>query len=204
MKLIKSMTGYKGTTKDMTCQGFKFELGKWYEHEGELNLCQSGFHFCKYPSGPWAYYSDTDTRIFRVEAEDVLDLPSEPGADYKLVCRKIRLVEEVKIGGEKNTGHRNTGHRNTGDSNTGHGNVGNFHTGFFSIKPAKVISFDVQTKYTREQFNARYQNLVDDLLSALSQEAPIAYSRFKKLPGITKAKLEKLHKAHLDARKAKP
>lgn len=50
-KLIRSMTGYKGTDKDMRCQGFQFELGRWYEMpEGDLVLCSRGFHFCKYPS----------------------------------------------------------------------------------------------------------------------------------------------------------
>lgn len=108
---IKSMTGYKGTDKDMKCQGFQFELGKWYEHEGEVNLCHSGFHFCKYPSGPYSYYSQSDARVFRVEAEEVLDLPPEPGADYKLVCRRIRLVGEVKADGNRNTGNSEHGRR---------------------------------------------------------------------------------------------
>ena len=67
------MTGYKATDKDMRCRGFQFELGKWFEHEGELVECQGGFHFCEQPSGPWAYYQDPGTRIFKVECEGVLE-----------------------------------------------------------------------------------------------------------------------------------
>ena len=47
------MNGYKATDKDMKCQGFQFELGKWYEipEEHELVLCKVGFHFCQQPIG---------------------------------------------------------------------------------------------------------------------------------------------------------
>ncbi len=128
-KTLQSMTGYKATDKDMKCRGFQFELGKWYEAEGELVECENGFHFCDYPSGPWQYYSEKGTRIFKVEAEEVLDTQYEPGATRKRVCRRIRLVEEVEVGGHWNTGHRNTGHGNTGDWNTGHRNTGHGNTG---------------------------------------------------------------------------
>ena len=123
------MTGYKATDKDMKCRGFQFELGKWFEHEGELVECQSGFHFCEQPSGPWAYYQDPGTRIFKVECEGVLEKPFAPGADAKRVCKRIRFVEEINVTGNSNTGDRNTGYCNTGDRNTGNRNTGNRNTG---------------------------------------------------------------------------
>ena len=133
------MKGYKATDKDLKCRGFQFEIGKWYEHEGDLVECHSGFHFCEQPSGPWAYYSDPGTRIFEVEADDVLDVPFKPGADFKRVCRRIRLVREIEISGDgntgshnagsRNTGNWNAGNRNTGDWNAGNGNTGNRNTG---------------------------------------------------------------------------
>jgi Pentapeptide repeats (8 copies) len=124
----KIITGYKATDKNMKCHGHQFELGKWYSCEGELELCKNGFHFCEYPSGPWAYYNDIGTRIFKCEAKDVL-MSAEPGADLKHVARSIRLVEELGIGGDLNTGYWNTGYRNTGDRNTGNRNTGNRNTG---------------------------------------------------------------------------
>src|SRR5579871_1820862 len=113
--VIKTMTGYKATNGDMTCRGFKFELGKWYEHKGELKCCpdeaeakagKGGFHFCLQPSGVYAYYSGYDARVFKVEAEDVLESSFEPGVEYKVVARRIRLVEEITPGNrsEKATG----------------------------------------------------------------------------------------------------
>ena len=123
------MTGYKATDKDMKCRGFQFELGKWFEHEGELVECQSGFHFCEQPSGPWAYYKDPGTRIFKVECEGVFEKPFAPGADAKRVCKRIRFVEEINVTGNWNTGDSNTGNRNTGNRNTGYRNTGNCNTG---------------------------------------------------------------------------
>ncbi len=123
------MKGYKATDKNMKCKGFQYELGKWYEHEGELIECESGFHFCEQPSGPWAYYSEPGARIFESEAEEVLSAPFEPGADFKRVARRIRFVREINIGGCGNTGDRNTGDWNTGCGNTGDWNTGDRNTG---------------------------------------------------------------------------
>jgi len=128
-KTIAKMTGYKATDKDMRCRGHQFELGKWYEVDGELSLCHHGFHFCDHPSGPWTYHNAEGTRVFTCEAEDVLDLPVEPGADHKQVARRIRLVAEIIPDGNGNTGDGNTGYRNTGDWNTGCGNTGDGNTG---------------------------------------------------------------------------
>ncbi len=130
------MKGYKATDKDMKCRDFQFELGKWYEHDGELITCSSGFHFCEQPSGPWAYYYEPTTRIFEIEANDVLEVPFEPGADFKRVAKRIKLVKEItppkengSNTGNRNTGNRNTGYGNTGNRNTGYGNTGNGNTG---------------------------------------------------------------------------
>mgnify|MGYP006267288197 FL=1 len=40
------MKGYKGFNPDWTCRDFKFEVGKTFEHKGDVSLCNSGFHFC--------------------------------------------------------------------------------------------------------------------------------------------------------------
>ena len=127
--MTTTMKGFKATDKDMKCRDVQFVLGEWQETKKPLSLCKSGFHFCKYPSGVFAYY-DLGCRVFEIEAEGVLDLPETPGADYKLVCSRIRLVKEIFPDGKGNTGFSNTGNRNTGDSNTGNRNTGDSNTGF--------------------------------------------------------------------------
>ena len=128
MKHYDTMTGYKATNADMTCKGYKFELGKWYKHDGKVQMCVSGFHFCVHPSGVWSYYSHEGVRVFKVEARDVYE-EYESGSKLKVVCSEIRFVEEITIGGNSNAGDSNTGDWNTGDCNTGNSNTGNWNTG---------------------------------------------------------------------------
>ena len=193
-KRIEQMTGYKATDKDMKCQGFQFELGKWYKQEGEIELCKTGFHFCKYPSGPLAYYSDTSTRIFKVEAKDAYE-EYAPGADLKIVCREIRLIGELKP-----TGNRNTGYGNTGDLNTGYGNATDYSSGFFCQKEPCILSFDKQTKLTRKKYFEAYPQATR-LAELLSLNASFDYTEFKMLPGWTLNKCKALHQKHINLRR---
>jgi hypothetical protein len=62
--------GYKGTNKDMKAYGnFQYELGKQYDHEGEIEICDRGFHFCRYLKDVFNYYEvDEGHRFFKVKA----------------------------------------------------------------------------------------------------------------------------------------
>ena len=204
------INGYKATDANMCCRGFQFELGKWYEYDGELELCESGFHFCEYPSGPWAYYNFEGTRIFKCEAEYVL-LSNGPGADLKHVAKKIRLVEEIEITGDWNTGDRNTGYvntgdwntgdrntgyGNTGDGNTGDGNVGKYHTGCLNVGDAPFIVFG--KKCDRNNFDFY---MAQQLCEKLSSDDDFDPTPFLSIPNATAKKIKALHKAHIAARK---
>jgi hypothetical protein len=216
----KIITGYKATDKDMMCRGHQFELGTWYEHSGDLSLCESGFHFCEYPSGPWAYYRDDGTRLFKCEAEVVL-LSTGPGADLKHVAKKIRLTEEIKITGDgntgysntgdgntgnRNTGNRNTGNRNTGGWNTGHGNTGysntgdgnagSNHSGFFNVGDAPFIVFGKESDKKNFDFELAYK-----LAEKLSIDEKFDYEEFLKIPNATLKKITELHQEHIKLRK---
>jgi hypothetical protein len=121
--------GYKIFNGDMTCLEYKFSITEPNSLGGEepLELCKHGFHFCIQPSGPWAYYRTG--RVFKVKAYGVLPQEVTPGADYKAVCERIDISEEIHPYGDSNTGDSNTGDRNTGDSNTGYRNTGDRNTG---------------------------------------------------------------------------
>ena len=199
MKHYETMTGYKATDKDMKCCGFQFEVGKWYEHEGELSLCHAGFHFCKYPSGPWSYYNDPGTRVFKVEARNVHEQYT-PGSDLKMVCSKIRLIEEIIPVGNSNTGNSNTGNWNAGYWNAGNWNATDRCAGFFCAAGPRVLSFDEQTELTQTEFLDKYPTAFR-LGEMLAQDAPFDYSEFTSIPGWTLAKCQALHQRHIAGRK---
>jgi len=189
----KIITGYKATNQNRECNSHKFEIGKWYEHEGELSLCESGFHFCPHMSGVWAYYPE-ESRVFEVEAECVL-IDYRPGADLKYVCRRIRLVREVKIGGDGNTGNGNTGY-----GNTGKGNTTDYSTGYFCQNKQRVICFDKQTTLTHEQFEKTHGPLACELGRELAQDKPFDYERYNTIPNWTLRKIKSLHRKHINGR----
>src|SRR5574343_1090770 len=87
------MKGYKFMESDMTCLGFQYEIGKEYSLEGELRICESGFHFCENPFYCLEYYDniDGDKRLFLVEVTS--DVITEGN---KSVTNKIKIVEEIK------------------------------------------------------------------------------------------------------------
>ena len=63
--------GFKGTEKDMSCKGYRYELGKQFDLDDGINpvLCEKGFHFCKNLENVFRYYSIGDgNRFFEVEA----------------------------------------------------------------------------------------------------------------------------------------
>ena len=220
MNLIKSMSGYKATNADMTCLSHKFELGTWYEVTGELEMCKNGFHFCEFQSGVFSYYPGETCRVFKVEAEDVLDTPASPGANRKRVCRRIRLVEEIFLVGDKNTGgyntgdwntgeyntgdwntgDKNTGDKNTGDGNTGYGNATNYSPGFFCTEEPVVVSFNEPVHgITRDEFCKKYS--IYKLGILLTQPEDINFDDWKHIPNITPEKLKRLHEKFLTAAK---
>jgi len=183
--------GYKIFNNDMTCRGFQFKIGmNELGNDDPLVLCKNGFHFCKYPSGVWVYYDAG--RVFKVRAYGVLDSPIEPGADCKMVCRKLEVLEEVVIGGDGNTGNWNTGNWNTGN-----GNCGNRNSGYFCIGDAPIVFFG---KKVRDESYIDWQ-LADRLANALASDESFDPTPYLSLPNATKAYIKRLHKAHIEARK---
>ena len=89
------MIGYKGFDKDLKCRDFQFEVGKEYEHEGKVKLCESGFHFCENPQGVFGHYSPGNgSRFAVVEADEVSD---ESESDSKRVAKKLKIKSEISV-----------------------------------------------------------------------------------------------------------
>jgi hypothetical protein len=86
----------KGFNRDMTCQGYQFEPGKTFEHEGAVKICRTGFHACKAEAHPLAvfdYYSPGTSRYFDV----VQHGPFDSDDDVKICSAKITIGIELSI-----------------------------------------------------------------------------------------------------------
>ena len=87
------MTGFKGFNSDWTCHKHQFEVGKTFTFDGEISLCNQGFHFCENPMDLFAYYPPTG-KFAAIEADGV---DATTGNDSKRVCRSITIKSEVFI-----------------------------------------------------------------------------------------------------------
>lgn len=125
------MKGYKVFRPDWTCRDFKYEVGKTYEIDGELRMCDNGFHFCERAADCFKFYDfDSKNKVAEVEALGEILTDEEKG---KSCTSKIRIIRELnwyEVLNLVNTGRDCTGYRNTGDCNTGDWNTGNRNTGY--------------------------------------------------------------------------
>ena len=88
------MKAYKGFNRDMTCIGYQFEEGKTYEHEGDVRLCESGFHACEDPVDCLRYYDPCTSVYHEVDLDGVSDERKE---DTKVVGKKIRIGARMSV-----------------------------------------------------------------------------------------------------------
>ena len=97
-KIIKS---YKGFDKDLKCKGFQYELGKDYELEGDIKVCNRGFHACENPIDVLKYYPPTNengdlNRYCEVEQSGNTSNSNE---DTKIASSKLHIGVEIGLNG---------------------------------------------------------------------------------------------------------
>ncbi len=93
--MTKKTIAFKGFDKDMKCRGYQFEVGKSYTHEGNIELCESGFHACENPLDVLSYYDLTNSRFAIVE---LVDAKRNEDSDSKFVAATIKIDAEISIG----------------------------------------------------------------------------------------------------------
>ena len=92
----KKIKGYKGFGKDLKCRDYQYEVGKDYEHNGEVSCCKSGFHFCENPMDVLDYYNPADSRYCEVEGSGTTDKDTD---DKKVAVSKLHISEEIGLKG---------------------------------------------------------------------------------------------------------
>ena len=85
------MKAYKMLDHDFKCRDFQYEVGKTYEHKGDIELCGSGFHACLEAIDCAKFYELLQwNRYAEVEL-----LGETKKDDTKIVTNKIRIVKEL-------------------------------------------------------------------------------------------------------------
>ena len=148
---MSNVKGYKVFNPDWTCRGFQYEVGKTFEHDGNIELCGSGFHFCQKASDCFNYYDfNSNNKVAEVEALDLVETEGN-----KSVTNKIHIIREIpwqELLAIVNTGKDCTGLENTGNRNTGDCNTVDFSNGVFCTKEDTIKIFDKESNMTLSEW----------------------------------------------------
>ena len=90
----ETIIAYKGFDKNFQCRGFQYEVGKTYEHSGNIEICASGFHACEHPLDVFGYYPPTLSQFAEVVQSGPI---ARHNADTKLVSAKIEIKAEINL-----------------------------------------------------------------------------------------------------------
>jgi hypothetical protein len=94
-EIIKS---YKGFDENLCCRGFQYEVGKEYEIDGNIEICERGFHACESPLEVLDYYFFMNdgrmARFCEIEQSGQIDRENHT---TKVCSSKIKITAELKF-----------------------------------------------------------------------------------------------------------
>ena len=133
------MKGYKAFLPNMTTRhgdDTVYEVGKTYTVEGEIKICENGYHFCKKCVDVYDYYSKP-CRICEVSVTGAVQTQGNKSVGRKLKILRELTADEISSlcnsgncnSGNCNSGNCNSGNCNSGDRNSGNCNSGNCNSG---------------------------------------------------------------------------
>ena len=131
------MKGYKAFLPNMTTlhgDDTVYEVGKTYTVEGEIKICENGYHFCKKCVDVYDYYSKP-CRICEVSVTGAVQTQGN-----KSVGRKLKILREL------------TADEISSLCNSGNCNSGNCNSGYCNTTEPTIRLFDHQTDITFSDF----------------------------------------------------
>ena len=131
------MKGYKAFLPNMMTQhgdDTVYEVGKTYTVEGEIKICENGYHFCKKCVDVYDYYNKS-CRICEVNVTGAVQTQGNKSVGRRLKILRELTADEISSlcnSGNRNSGNRNSGYCNSGDWNSGDWNSGNRNSGYWN------------------------------------------------------------------------
>ena len=102
MKTKKTIKGVKAFDKNLKCRGFQYKENESFEMDGEPDLCEHGFHFCKNPFDVLNYYNLCDSEFCEVESPKGAKI-DKSGDDSKVATTKIKIKSKLGLSGFVNS-----------------------------------------------------------------------------------------------------
>jgi hypothetical protein len=134
MNKMEEIRGFKVFNEDWTCRGFQYKVGETYKMEGNIGLCNRGFHFCKKAVDCFNYYDfNPKNKVAEVVATGKTVEDGDKCATNTItILREVSWQEVLEIvnTGKGNTGYSNSGNRNSGYRNSGDSNSGDWNSGY--------------------------------------------------------------------------
>ena len=148
-----SIKGFKVFNPDWTCRGFQYKVGETFVHNGNIEMCGAGFHFCQKASDCFNYYNfNSRNKVAEVEALGLVETYKDKSVTDKIkIIREIEWPELLTI---VNDGKNCTGLGNTGSRNTGDWNSTNYSTGFFNSVEQNIFLFNKPTSMSRDEIHS--------------------------------------------------
>jgi hypothetical protein len=90
------MLAYKGFNSDLTCLGFKYQIGKTYTMNPQnVKLCSKGFHFCQIPIDVLKYYNNPNNKYAVVKVEGIIINDIDKSVTNQLTVIRLITKEEL-------------------------------------------------------------------------------------------------------------
>ena len=96
-----AIKSYKGFDKNLRCRDFQYKIGGIYEMDGEIKVCDRGFHACESPFDVFDHYTMIDSRFCEVEQDGNI---SKWDRGTKICSSKIKIKAELKLADMINLG----------------------------------------------------------------------------------------------------
>ena len=177
------MKGYKAFLSDMTTKhgdNTVYEVGKTYTVEGEVKICENGYHFCKKCVDVYDYYSKP-CRICEVNVTGAVQTQGNKSVGRKLKILRELTADEISSlcnSGNRNSGYYNSGNRNSGDWNSGNRNSGDWNSGDWNsgyYNSGNRNSGD----WNSGDWNSGYCNTTEPTIRLFDHQTDITFSDFR-------------------------